>query len=76
MAKQTMSFEFNNMAFKKVWQVVANKKPLLTQNLTSHEFKFSIKKAYFLKLKNFVSQATTKGIRCLLYLKVNVLKIK
>ena len=42
MAKEAMQFDFHNMAFKNFWQVVANKKPLLTQNLTLHEFKFSI----------------------------------
>ena len=39
---------------KNFWQVVANKKSLLTQNLTLHEFKFSIKKVYFLKLENYM----------------------
>ena len=55
MAKQAMQFDFHNMAFKNFWQVVANKKSLLTQNLTLHEFKFSIKKAYFLKLQNAIT---------------------
>ena len=75
MAKQaTMLFDFHNMAFKNFWLEVANKKPLSTLNLPLHK-KFPVKKAYFLRLQNFVSQATTLRIFCLLCQKMNASKI-
>ena len=63
MAKQAkMLFDFHNMVFKNFWLEIANKKPSSTPNLPLQEFKFHIKKAYFLRLQNFVSQATTLRI--------------
>ena len=77
MGKQAMLFDFHNMAFKNSWLAeVANKKPLSTQSLSLDELKFPVKKAYFLQLQNFVSQATTtQGICCLLCWKMNVSKV-
>ena len=76
MAKQaTMLFDFHNMAFKNFWLEVANKKPSSRLNLPLHEFKFPVKKAYFLQLQHFVSQATTLRTCCLLCQKMNALKI-
>ena len=76
MAKQaTMLFDFHNMAFKNFWLEVANKKSSSTLNLPLHEFKFPVKKAYFLRLQNFVSHATTLRICCLLCQKKNASKI-
>ena len=43
MAKQTMLFVFDNMAFINFWLDVANKKALSAQSVPLHKLKFSIK---------------------------------
>ena len=69
MAKQAMLLDFHNVAFKNFQLDVVQ--PLSTESLPLHKLKFLIKKG----LQNFVSQATTHGICCLLCRKMNESKI-
>ena len=71
LAKQAILFDFHNMVFKNFWLEVANKIPLSTQSLALHALTFPVKKVYFLRLQNFVSQR----ICYLLCQRMNALKI-
>ena len=67
MAKQVMLIDSQNVAFKTFRLEVVNKKPLSAKPTVAQiEILLKIDTYNFLRLQNFVPQATTLGKLCLL----------